>query len=170
VLGFLITIGGLLGGQTLTNKFKVEEPLHRDLHRMKEISSFRVKQEKDGITINLKLQKVENLQRVLDYVQQKVVLYYNQPIKTIKIADQRNRYLEGLSYQLSFNLEEAAVSGHYIQLKTALESYPGVKAKVYFSQNDMYLQLEKGKNYLYEVLPIATQSMAVHNPSGGDST
>jgi hypothetical protein len=169
VLAFVITIGGLFGGQTLTTKFKVEKPLQRDLYQMKAIRSFKIKQEKDGITIALKLQKVDNLQQVLDYVQQKVLLYYNQPVKTFKIADRRNPYLEGLRYQLSFYLKEAAASGHYIQLKEALDSYRGVKAKAYFSSDNIYLQLENGHNYLYEVLPIGTQSMAVNNISGGDS-
>jgi hypothetical protein len=171
VLAFLITIGALFGGQALTTKLKVEGPLQRDLRRMKAIQDFKLKQEKDGITVSFKLQRVDNLQQVMDYVQQKVLLHYNQPVKTFKVVDHRNRYLEELRYQLSFYLKEAIVSGHYIQLKTALESYQGVKAKAYISQNNVYLQLEKGGNYLYEVLPINfnLSSTNPNNISGGDS-
>ncbi len=168
VLAFLVTIGALFGGQALTAKLKVEDPLQRDLQRMKAIRDYKVKEDKDGLTVTVKLQKVDDLQQVLDYVQQKVDNYYNQPIRNFKIVDRRNHDLESLRYQLSFNLEEAIVSGHYIQLKTALESCPGVKAKVYFSQNNMYLQLEKGQNYLYEVLPIHLQTEKGNNLSGGD--
>ncbi len=153
VLAFLVTIGMLFGGQALTAKLKVENPLEKDLRQQKAIRDYKIKEEKDGLAVTVKLQKVDDLQKVLDYVKQKVASYYNQPIKSFKIIDRRNQELESLRYQLSFYLEEAIVSGHYIQLKTALESCPGVKAKAYFSQNSMYLQLEKGRNYLYEVLP-----------------
>jgi hypothetical protein len=172
ILAFLVTVGLLFGGRVLTTKFKVEGPLARDLHRIKAISDFKLKQERDGITVAFKLQKVGNLQQVLDYVQQKVFLYYNQPVKTFKIVDRRNHSLEELRYQLSFYLEEAIVSGHYIQLKTAMDSYRGVIVKVYFDPSNLYLQLEKGSNYLYEVLPIPTnmqRPMRASSITGGDS-
>ncbi len=169
VLAFLVTIGLLFGGQVLTAKLKVENPLQRDMHQMKAIRDYKVKEEKNGLTVTVKLQKVDDLQKVLDYVKQKVGSYYDQPIKNIKIIDRRNHDLESLRYQLSFYLEEAVVSGHYIQLKTALESCPGVKAKAYFSQGSMYLQLEKGRNYLYEVLPNHLQPDK-GDINGGDPT
>jgi hypothetical protein len=169
LLAFFVTTGILFGGRVLTTKLKVDGPMHRDLQRMKMIHHFKIKQEKDGITVSLGLQRVANLQQVLDYVQQKISLYYNQPVKTFKIADRRNRDLEEIRYQLSFYIEEAIVSGHYIQLKTAMDSYSGVTAKVYFDQNHLYLQLEKGRNYLYEVLPLNMQSMKSNDISGGDA-
>jgi hypothetical protein len=170
VLAFLVTVGALFGGQALTAKLKVEDPLQKDLHRMKAIRDYKVKEDKDGLIVTVKLQKVDDLQQILDYVQQKVVGYYNQPIKSFQIIDQRNHDLENLRYQLSFYLEEAIVSGHYIQLKTALESCPGVKAKAYFSQYNLYLQLEKGRNYLYEVLPVHLESEKSNNLGGGDAS
>ena len=142
--------------------------MQRDMHQMKAIRDYKVKEDKDGLIVTVKLQKVDDLQKVLDYVKQKVASYYNQPIKNFKIIDRRNHELESLRYQLSFYLEEAVVSGHYIQLKTALESCPGVKAKAYFSQSSMYLQLEKGQNYLYEVLPNHLQQDK--GDRGGDPT
>jgi hypothetical protein len=170
VLAFCVTIGVLFGGQALTAKLKVEDPLQRDLHQMKAIRDFKVKEEKDGLIVTIKLQKVDDLQYVLDYVQQKINNYYNQPIKNIKIVDHRNHDLESLRYQLSFNLEEAIVSGHYIQLKSALDGCKGVKAKAYFSQKNMYLQLEKGRDYLYEVLPIHLQLEKNNILGGGDAS
>ena len=170
ILAFLVTIGALFGGQALTAKLKVEDPLQRDLHQMKAIRDYKIKEEKGGLTVTINLQKVDDLQNVLDYVQQKIGNYYNEPIKNIKIVDHRNHDLESLCYQLSFNLEEAIVSGRYIQLKAALDSCQGVKAKAYFSQNNMYLQLEKGRNYLYEVLPIHLQPEKNNMVNGGDAS
>ena len=169
ILAFLITIGVLFGGQALTTKVKVDTPLKRDLYSLKDIQSFSVKQEKDGIIISLKLRKVDNLQKVLDFVQQKIALYYGLPVKEFKIADQRNRSLEQARYKLAFYLQEAAVSGHYIRLKEALDSFKEVNAKAYVSQNYIYVQLEEGRNYLYEVVPVPTRTIAVNNNLGGDS-
>ncbi|MGE5581684.1 MAG: hypothetical protein ACM3X9_04015 [Bacillota bacterium] len=169
VLAFVITVGALFGGEFLTTKFKVVDPLKRDLQTVKAIKDFSVKQGKDGMVISLRLRKVDNLQKVLDYVEQRAEFYYNLPVKTFKISDQRNTYLEEVRYQLSFYLEEAAVSGHYIQLKQELDSCRGVRAKAYFSQNNIYLQLEKGANYLYEVIPVPAKALTFNNNSGGDS-
>ncbi len=170
VLAFLITVVCLFGGQALTTKYKVEDPLNREMHKIKAVQKFRIKQEQDGVTVSLKLQKVKNLQVLLDGIRQKVQTYYNLPVKAFQITDHRNNDLEEVKYQLSFYLEEAVNSGHYIQLKDALEANKKVEARVYFSSNYIYLQLEAGQNYLYEVIPNGLQNVTVNNTlAGGES-
>lgn len=168
-LAFLITLGCLFGGQLLTNKVKVEAPLKRALYHRKDIRHFDVKNERDGIVLSLKLRQVKNLQKVLEYAAKKTEHYYGLPVKGFKIIDHRNPALEHVRYKLGFYIEEAAVTGHYIQLKQALDSLPGIDAKAYIGQNGIYLQLDKGNNYLYEVIPLPNRTTAVNHGAGGDS-
>ncbi len=150
---FIVTLGILFGGQALTAKVRVDNPLKRDVYTIDGVKKFELLQDKEGIKVKLQLKKVENLQEVLDRVQQKVTLYYHKPVQEIQITDHSNQRLREVRYQLSFNLEEAVGSGRYVQLKAALESYSPIKSRVYFSRDYIYIQLEDGLNYHYEAFP-----------------
>jgi hypothetical protein len=150
VVVFLATGGILFGAQTLTTKFKVTDPLHEKVMGIQAVKKFSLEQTKAGLRVNLELKKVPNLEPVLDRVQQEVGQYYDQPVASIRITAHTNRRLEEFRYRLAFNLEEALISGRYLQLRSALDTAPGIKARVYFSGNFIYLQLEDGNDYHYE--------------------
>lgn len=152
-VALVITIIVLFGGQALTVKFRVDNPLKHDIFAIKGVKEFDVTQDKAGVKVHLKLSPVTNLQQVLDPIQQKVEFYYHKPISQINIGDHSNSILAEMRYQLSFNLEEAVVTGHYMQLRSALELYPQVKSRIYFSPGFIYIQMDQGRYYHYEAFP-----------------
>ncbi|MCL6590198.1 MAG: hypothetical protein K6U80_09625 [Firmicutes bacterium] len=147
---FVGTVGILFGVQSLTTKLKVTDPLEKKIMRIPAVKKFNLKETQAGLSIDLELKKVPNLQTVLDRVQQEVQTYYRQPVASIRITGHTNGRLEEFRYQLAFNLEEALVLGRYLQLRRALEEAPGIKARIYFSRRFIYLQLEDGEYYHYE--------------------
>lgn len=169
LLAFLGTVIVLFGGQKLTVRFRAENPTRRAIGTIKAVRDFTVKRIPDGLTVELKLDKVGNLETILDLIKQKVESNYKQPVLNFKISGRSDRKLQQIRYNLSFYLEEALVSGHYIQLKQALDGYQPVNAKVYLGTDFIYLQLENNSHYLYEAIPRDTKVISTNNNQGGDS-
>ncbi|HYH03093.1 MAG TPA: hypothetical protein VEC37_08340 [Bacillota bacterium] len=172
VIAFLATVAILFGGQSINEKMRVENPLKQRMKTIKEVKSFTVEPAGDGLKVKLQLKQSRNLQMVLNRVKQEVEFYHKKPVTNFGIGDQPNSQLEQLKYQLSFYLEEALASGHFIELKSALDSYNknrGINAKVYLDNDFIYLQLEEGNNYLYQVMPRPVRPLAVNtnSPEGG---
>ncbi len=169
LLAFLGTVGILFGGQRLVAKYRAENPTRRAIGAIKAVHNFEVKQISDGLTVELKLDKVGNLESLLDGIKQKVEAHYNRPVRNFKITGQPDQKLQQLRYDISFYLEEALVSGRYIQLKEALEGYRPVKARVYLGIDFIYLQLENDNHYLYEAIPRGSKVVSTNNNQRGDS-
>jgi hypothetical protein len=125
------------------------------------------------LRLNLQLKQSRDLQQVLNATIKEVEFYYKKPITELMIDGRPNARLEQIRYELSFYLEEALVSGRFIQLKTAVESFnrPGTSAKVYLERRFIYLQLETGSNYLYCAVSRPEYQMvsAANHPEGGVS-
>ena len=120
LLAFIITLSALFGGRLLSNRLQVTEPLRKEMAAIKAVKKFKVDPENNGLKVTLNLGRVANLQDVLERVEEKVEHFYNKPVKTIVLVDHSNQRLRQVRYQLAFNLEEARVSGRYLQLKSAL--------------------------------------------------
>jgi hypothetical protein len=168
-LAFVITLTAFFSGQVISKKFKTTDPLKREFSKIKSIESFSINQADNGVNVNLKLGKVNNLRTILDKVQERVKFYYNKPVKSFTITNHANKRLEEVRYQLSFNLEEAVYTGRYLQLKDTLNSYRGLKVKVYFSPSFIYLQLEDGQNYYYEAYGRPVALVRDNTRLGGDT-
>ncbi len=169
---FIVTLAVLFGGQALTARFQVDNPLKHDIYAIKGVQKFEVIQNKEEVRVELQLNRVANLQQVLDPLQQKVEFYYHKPLREIRIKDYSDDRLKEIRYQLSFYLEEAVVSGRYVQLKSALDSYPRIKSKVYFNRNYIFIQLEDGAYYHYEAFSRQTNGInriLAQGVVGGDS-
>lgn len=169
LLAFLVTVGVLFGGQKLVAKYRSEDPTRRAIGAIREVRDFEVKQASDGLTVELKLDKVGNLELLLDEIKQKVEAHYHQPIRNFKITGRPDQQLQQMRYNISFYLEEALVSGRYIQLKEALDGYQPVKAQVYLGTDFVYLQLENDDHYLYEAIHRGSKVLSTNNNQGGDS-
>jgi hypothetical protein len=170
-VAFFVTVALLFGGQTLSTKVRVENPLNQRFKAMKTVVDYKVKPTGNGLQLYLKLKQTGNLQQVLNTAIKEVEFYYKKPVTELVLGSRANSRLEQIRYQLSFNLEEALASGRFIQLKTAFEKYnnAGTIAKVYLEQRFIYLQLESGRNYFYQAVtrPQTGLITAVTRTEGG---
>lgn len=172
IAAFIITIALLFGGQALNTKLKVTGPLQTELSSKRQIQHFTVRPVEDGVRVELTLGQTADLKELLDFVKMKVELYHQKPVTSFVIKSNPNQHLEKIRYDLSFYLEEAVASGHYIQLKSALDNLKGngLSSKVYLTDDYVYLQLEEGSHYLYQAVPRTSRLVTLNNTvSGGGS-
>ncbi len=170
-VAFLATVGLLFGGQALNAKFRVADPLQQTVLAIHGVRHFTIREDKSQLKADLQLAKVDDLQGVLERVDAAVQQYYGRPVDEYRIAGRSDSRLKAARYQLSFYLEEAQVSGRYIQLKDELDGLKnkGLDARVYLGPKFVYIQLENGSHYLYEALPRPERTAAVANGTGGGS-
>ena len=169
-VAFLATMGVLFGGQALNSKFRVDDPLKHDAMAIRGVQQFKLIPDKDNVRVELKLGKVSNLESLLERINDKVLHYQGKPVTDFQIVSRSDSQLDQARYQLSFYLEEAAVSGRYIQLKEALDTMKGIDARVYLGQNFIYIQLEQGSHYFYQAVPRQARNLNIDNVTGGGST
>lgn len=145
----------LFGGQALTARIKVENPLQKELLSRVEVENFEITSKQDGLNVELEMKQTANLQMLLEFIKEQIEFYHKKPITQFTISGKSNSRLEEIRYELSFYLEEALASGNYTQLKAALDDYQqtGLVARVYLSNQFIYLQLEEGEHYLYQAVP-----------------
>lgn len=170
LVAFLATVAILFSGRALATKFQVDQPLAKELKQIKAVEQFKLTNEANGISVYLKVKQVKNLQEVLDEVKQKVERYEHKTVSDIKLACNPDQTLKDIQYQLIFYLEEATVSGRYTQLLKALDTFDGVTAKVYLTNEYIYLQLDNGANYLYQAIPRTAKLLPQSAVSGGDAS
>lgn len=156
ILAVFVSVACILfGGQALTAKIRVDNPLQKALLARVEVENFKIVSKSNGLQLELALKKTENLQMTLEFIKEQVELYHKKPLTEFLISGKSNPRLEELRYALSFYLEEAVASGRYTQLKAALDKYEedGLMAKVYFAARFIYIQLEDGDHYFYQAIP-----------------
>jgi hypothetical protein len=168
---FVLTLAVLIGGQGLARNLGVDRPLAKELATVKGVKSFTLSHEGDGSSrLELTLDRVPDLEKTIGEAVGIVEARQKEKITSIVIKDRRQG-LEHIYYNLRFNLEEAYATGRYVQLRDRLESLMRgehlTKARIYLGTRFTFVQLEKGRAYLYEVLPRSVEPSGVSRSGEG---
>ena len=172
-VAFAMALAGLIGGWSLAHNLQVEKPLAGQLKALPGVRNYRITPAADGEQrLELSLERVPDLEQLMDRVAATIGKYQKAPIGEIVIHDARAG-LEQVYYQLRFSLEEAMATGRYTRLRSDLgdlsRRFGLHRAQVYLGQRFVYVQLEKGPKYLYEVLPRAAWGQIPESSrQGGD--
>ncbi|HHT05386.1 MAG TPA: hypothetical protein GXZ97_03865 [Hydrogenispora sp.] len=158
-LVFLFTSGLLFGGGFLYEKLFQRNPLQRWVKTSPAITEFQLKEDKAGLRLELTLdpKQVDNLQAVLEPFLQEVVTRKQQPVQEVRIVNEPSPELAEVYYQLSFALAEAQATGEYNTLYEVLQALQAEAGagdfRVYLGADYLYVQLKKGKESYFSVVP-----------------
>lgn len=169
----IITAGLLFGGKMLWYKKAVEEPLMSAHNKIAGIKSIQIKAENNLTRVIVFMEKVPKLEEPYNQLFGKLREIYNGKDFSIEIKDKRNPYLEDLLYKIHFNIEEAIVDGNFSKMAddidSKLSSEAGVKHRIYVASNMIFVQIEKGENYLYQVYPREAEFITTSRSDGGEN-
>jgi len=153
---FAVTIILLIGGQGLAKSVRVDRPLARELDSIAGVLDHALAQGTDGAHLELTLARVPDLEQTITRVLAAVAERQEEPVVEVVIHDHRQG-LGAAYYDLRFGLEEAMATGRYTALQKDLHrlarQYHLDRALAYLGQGFVYVQLEQGSAYLYQVLP-----------------
>lgn len=157
IAAVFVTLAVLLAVQFMYQKYNVEQPLFKLYSQTKLVKKVPTIEQK-GTTVNviLDVAKTDNLRQAYrdlsDYTEQII----GDTKFTIVLKDNRNAALEDVFYQSQFVIYEALVKGDFTKMADVVQQNAvkaGATSKVFIDNDYVYVEILKGSNYLYEIIP-----------------
>lgn len=157
IAAVFVTLAVLLSVQFLYQKYDVEQPLFKLYSETKLVNKVPVIEEK-GTSINvvLHVKKTDNLRQAYQELNSYTAEIMGDTKYTMEIRDNRDQALEEIYYQSQFVIYEALAKGDFTKMADVIQQNAdkvGATAKVYIDNDNVYVEIFKGSNYLYEIIP-----------------
>lgn len=156
VLALVVGLAAFWGAQWLYNRFNYERPLTRALEENKDVAAFKINDQGPVLELDVKLARVDNLQRAYSGLDRSLRGVLGRRDFRIVLQDQRDPVLDEIYYQAKLAAFEALDRGNYLDMEayiSRLASREGSKSRVWLDQSRLYIQIDHGSNYLYEIIP-----------------
>ncbi len=166
VIAFLITFSLIYAANYWRQQHLVMEPLREQLLALEAVDDVII--ENGGTNeISVSLGQVPQFPEVYREIQS-VFKARNEDLNRLTIMDRRNAYLNSLYGRIEFALMEGERQGNYTQMSKEINLLLEEEAQLNshslsVDQQAIYLQLDSGDYYLYEVIPIKYGTFASDN-------
>jgi hypothetical protein len=156
IVTIVVTLCVLLSIQYINQKYNIEQPLFKLYSQTKLVKGVKIENRGTDVNVILDVKKTDNLRQVY-----KDLTNYTEQIMgttkfSVELKDNRNKTLENVYYQSQFIIYEALAKGDFSKMATVIEKNArdyGAEAKVFMDEDSIYVEIIKGDNYLYEIIP-----------------
>lgn len=169
-----ITLAVLLTIQFLYQKYNVEQPLFKLYSQTKLVEKAPIIEQKGNlVNVILDVKKTENLKLAYQDLNNYTEQVMGSTKFTIQLKDNRNKALEDVYYQSQFIIYEALAKGNFTTMAAVIQQNAakvGADALVFIDNDHIYVEILKGNNYLYEIIPrkqITTEDNSVNQMGSG---
>ena len=169
ILALVVGLTSFWGAQWLYDRYNYDRPLDKILGENKNIASYQINDQEPLLEIEIKLSRVDNLQETYGEIYQSLQEILGRRNFRIILQDQRDPTLDGIYYHTRLAAFEALERGNFLEMEgyiSKLAAGQGSEARVWLDQDRLYIQVEHGNNYLYEIIPRPKAAGAVNNGSG----
>ncbi|NLJ61037.1 MAG: hypothetical protein GX338_08850 [Firmicutes bacterium] len=154
---FIVTLVALYGGRAASYNLKVTRPLHQFFAHYKEVLDYTARQCADGLCVSVTLDNVQDIQSQYARLWAGIEEATGRTPAVLNVADRRDEGLEETFRRMRIHIEEALAKGSFYAMSQAIDEEAkqadldrwGVDVDSYY----VYVQLHKGENYLYEIIP-----------------
>lgn len=156
LLATVLALGLFLGSRWIYYKYSYNEPLSQMLKANTAIESFSIDRRKPVIRIMVKLGAVKDIKHTYQNLQNNIQDILGPKPYQIDLQDNRDAPLKKIFYTSQFAIYEAIMQGNFREMAEFIEreaSLQKSKATIFVDQNYIYLQIQHGNHYLYEVIP-----------------
>ncbi|MCL5058609.1 MAG: hypothetical protein M1130_11610 [Actinobacteria bacterium] len=170
VLALLVGLGCLWGGQWAFKRFNYERPLARVLSENKDIASYSIVSEGPEPEVEVTLKQVDSLQDTYRNIQQSVDSAVSGKTVKITVKDNRDQVLDNVYRDARLAAYEALDRGNYLEMGGYIQrraSGEGARARVSLDGERLYIQMDHGDKYLYEIIPRTGGAEDSASDSGG---
>lgn len=157
VLVFALGLAGLFSFNYLYKYSHVNQPLSGFFAGHREVLDYRIDERGDQVVVTLRLGPVANLRETFLALEKGTTgILGNRPFR-LEIQDNRDARLRDDYYRLHYSLQEALSTGQFNAMARAVSEQGrslGLRdAKAFVDERYLYVQLQRGDRYLYELLP-----------------
>ncbi|MEA1962544.1 MAG: hypothetical protein U9N81_14980 [Bacillota bacterium] len=153
-LALVISLGLFTGSYRLYQDRMIEKPVITKIDTFSNVENVEIEKNHDGYFVEVNIQTVGDIKE--DYKQiDKVV---NSSIKKnydIHLVDQRDNELQTALDEFQIEIYEALAKNNYVWLQEQLKDLAvtqNYEYNLYLDEERLYIQLEKGDAFLYEVI------------------
>jgi hypothetical protein len=159
----------LFGAQFIYNRQAVDQPVVAIAHNVPAVENVTLQNSPSGLQVNVRLGLVPNLRETYLRLESQVSAALGGEHFQINLTDARSPALLNDFYQMNGVLEQGIATGQFVTMEQqvqALGTREGLsQASAIVDDHYVYVELVKGKNYLYELLP--RQSVTAGVTTGG---
>lgn len=157
-VALLVTLGVLFGGQALWHTFAVAKPLDKAFQGIDGVQSVAWGKEKDEgpVMLQVTIDKAASLQQTYRLIGEHAQGVLGKAPFQIVIHDNRTPELEQVYHELHYHIQEAVFTGRFSDMAEKTQEIAkkaGTDARIDVDARNVYLQLTKGDNGLYVVVP-----------------
>ncbi len=170
VMALVVGLGTFWGAQWLYNRFNYERPLAQLLEENGDVAEYRINDGGPVLELEVKLGRVDNLQQSYSNLHRSLQEVVGRRSFRIILRDQRDPALEGIYYHTRLAAFEALERGNFLEMEayiSQLAAREGARARVLIDQDRLYIQVDRGSHYLYEIIP-RTRAFGVVSGEGGE--
>jgi len=163
-------LGALWGGQWAFKRLNYERPLAGALSENKYIASYRIVSEGPEPEVEVTLKQVDNLQEAYQNIEQSVDSAVGSQTVKISVKDNRDQVLDSVYRDARLAAYEALDRGNYLEMGDYIQkraSGEGAQARVSLDDQRLYIQIDHGDRYLYEILSRAGTGDSSNYNGGG---
>lgn len=165
-LALVITVAILVSGQLLWHKFAVAKPLDKGLLAIQGVSSASWDEGKnsDIVAINVTLSHVDSLAKTYNDILEKGQKVFGRKNFQVILHDDRTPELDSFYYTIHYSIQEAIATGNFTAMADKVQTQARaaqIDAKIVVDEKYVYVQLAKGDNALYTVVPRQSAGLEV---------
>lgn len=139
----------------LYKRFGVDAPLEKKIEALEVVENSKATRLKDGYEIDINMKQVANLQEAYNSIDRAVKESLPGKKYSLHLTDKPNQPLQDFMQHMQPAIFESLASNRFIWLDQELLSRTreaGLQYKLFVDQEHLYLQVEDGENYIYQVI------------------
>lgn len=171
VLILAVGLGMLFGLQQVYKYSQVEQPLSHFYSTLEDVTRYRVDELGNRMVVNVTLGPVANLRETYKQLEEGTKNVLDVYPFELRIKDNRDSRLVSDFYNLHYVLQEGMATGRFTEMSAAFEDVAqglGLdEARVFVDTDRLYVQIRRGKHFLYELMPRNRPAVTSAEERGG---
>lgn len=155
VLALVIVLIISFSSYYLYKRFGIDAPLEKKIEAVEGVENSNTTRLSEGYEIEITMKKVGNLQEVYNSIDTVVKESLRQKKYTLHLAGKPNQSLEDFMQHMQPAIFESLSANRFIWLDQELflrTQEAGLHYKLFVDQHRLYLQVEDGDYYIYQVI------------------
>ena len=163
ISALILTLAVLFGGFQVYQTYAVVRPLEVQLARIAHVQSAVVTMQGTVPEIVVTLGPTKDLQTTYSQMESQIANAFGSSV-TIYLKDRRTPFLRQAYESLEPILFQGASHGDYMGMIASFDKAAaalGARARVTMNAQDIFVQLDRGSAYLYDIVPYANKALEV---------
>ncbi|MDD3267743.1 MAG: hypothetical protein PHX14_00345 [Syntrophomonadaceae bacterium] len=155
IIALILSLGALLAAFYYYKELGIKRPLAHQIETIELVRSVNIEEKGQKYEIEVSLNKVSDIQEPYQKIIEKVEASLEPGDYQLVIKDQRNTSLQNKFKDMQPAVYEALANKRFIWLDEEIARQlqkTNMKHKIFIDEEHLYLQINDGSSYLYEII------------------